>query len=44
MKSVLVAQYLTPFDPMDYSPPGSSVLGISLARILKWVAISYRVS
>ena len=25
---------------MDYSPPGSSVYGISLARILEWVAIS----
>ena len=27
-------------DPMDYSPPGSSVQGISQARILEWVAIS----
>ena len=27
-------------DPMDWSPPGSSVHGISQARILKWVAIS----
>ena len=27
-------------DPMDCSPPGSSVHGIFLARILKWVAIS----
>ena len=27
-------------DPMDYSPPGSSVHGISRARILEWVAIS----
>ena len=26
--------------PRDYSPPGSSVHGILLARILKWVAIS----
>ena len=26
--------------PVDYSPPGSSVHGILLARILKWVAIS----
>jgi len=25
---------------MDYSPPGSSVLGILQARILEWVAIS----
>ena len=27
-------------NPMDYSPPGSLVHGISQARILKWVAIS----
>ena len=26
-------------DPMDYSPPGSSVHGILLARILEWVAM-----
>ena len=28
-------------DPMDCSPPGSSVHGISQTRILEWVAISY---
>ena len=28
-------------DPMDYSPPGSSVHGTSKARILAWVAISF---
>ena len=28
-------------DPMDYSPPGSPVHGISQARILEWVAISF---
>ena len=28
-------------DPMDYSPPGSSVHGIFQARVLEWVAISY---
>ena len=27
-------------DPMDCSPPGSSVHGISQARILEWIAIS----
>ena len=27
--------------PMDCSPPGSSVHGISQARILEWVAISF---
>ena len=30
---------LTLCDPMDYSPPGSSVYGILPARILEWVAI-----
>ena len=35
-----VAQsYLTLYDPVDYSPPGSSVHGILQARILKWVAM-----
>ena len=29
------------YDPMDYSPPGSSVHEISQARILEWVAISF---
>ena len=28
-------------DPMDCSPPGSSVHGIFQARILEWVSISY---
>ena len=28
-------------NPMDCSPPGSSVHGISQARILKWVAVSF---
>ena len=27
-------------NPLDCSPPGSSVYGISQARILEWVAIS----
>ena len=41
MMKVLVAQsYLTISDPMDCSPPGSSVDGISQARILEWVAKS----
>ena len=31
----------TPSDPMDCSPPGSSVHGILQARILEWVAISF---
>ena len=32
---------LTLCDPMDYSPSGSSAHGISQARILEWVAISF---
>ena len=28
-------------DPMDYSPPSSSVHGILQARILEWVAILF---
>ena len=40
---VLVAQlYPTLCDPMDCSPPGSSVHGILQARILEWVAISFQ--
>ena len=31
---------LTLCNPMDCSPPGSSVRGVSQARILEWVAIS----
>ena len=31
---------LTLCDPMDCSPPGYSVRGISQARILEWIAIS----
>ena len=31
----------TLWDPMDCSPPGSSVHGILQARILEWVAISF---
>ena len=39
---VLIAQsYPTLYDPMDCSSPGSSVHGISQARILEWVAISF---
>ena len=39
---VLVAQLcLTLCNPMNYSPPGSSVPGILQARILEWVAILF---
>ena len=38
---MLIAQsFLTLCDPMDCSPPGSSVNEIFQARILEWVAIS----
>ena len=41
----LVAQLCpTLCDPMDCSPPGSSVHGILQARILEWVAISFSTS
>ena len=32
---------LTLCDPMDCSPPGSSIRGIFQARVLEWVAISF---
>ena len=32
---------LTLCDPIDGSPPGSSILGILQARTLEWVAISF---
>ena len=32
---------LTLSDPMDYSPPGSSVHGIFQARVLEWGAIAF---
>ena len=42
-----VAQYFqyssTLRDPMDCSPPGSSVHGIFQARVLEWVAIAFSV-
>ena len=41
-RKVLVTQLCpTLCDPIDCSPPGSSVHGIFQARILEWVAISY---
>ena len=39
---VLVTQLCpTVFDPIDCSPPGSSVHGILQERILEWVAIPF---
>ena len=37
---LVVKLYSTLYDPMDCSLPGSSVHGISQAKILEWVAIS----
>ena len=42
MHAYLVTQlYPTLCNPVDYSPPGSSVHGIFQARILEWVAIPF---
>ena len=38
---LVVKSCLTLFDPMDHSPPGFSVHGVSQARILEWVTISF---
>ena len=42
-KSFCVVTKLCPtlYNPIDCSPPGSSVHGISQARMLEWVAISF---
>ena len=40
-ESEVVQLCLTLCDPVDCSPPGSSVHGILQARILEWVAISF---
>ena len=40
-KELATQSCLTLCDPMDYSPPGSSVHGIFQERILEWVAISF---
>ena len=37
----LLQSCLTLRDPMDGSPPGSSVHGIFQARVLEWVAIAF---
>ena len=40
-KSVRCSLCLTLHDPMEYSPPGSSVHGILQARTLEWVTIPF---
>ena len=37
---LVTKSYPTLHDPVNYSPPGSSVHGISQARTQQWVAIS----
>ena len=37
----LLQSCLTLCDPIDSSPPGSTIPGILQARILEWVAFSY---
>ena len=41
VKVSVTQSYPTLCDPMNYSPPSSYVHGISQARILPWVAISF---
>jgi len=41
VKTVIAQSCLTPCGPMDWSPPGFSVHGISQAKILEWVAIPF---
>ena len=38
---VLVLSRVQHGDPMDWSPPGSSVHGILQTRILEWIAVSF---
>ena len=41
MNGLVTKSCLTLGNPMDYSPPGSSVHGILQERILEWVAIPF---
>ena len=41
IKVLITQSCLILCDPMNYSPPGSSVHGILQTRILEWVAISF---
>ena len=41
VSALLLQLCLTLCDPMDCSPMGSSAHGISQARILEWVAVSF---
>ena len=39
MHAKSLQSYATLYNPMDCSPPGSSVLGILQTRILEWIAM-----
>ena len=41
VKSEVAQSYPTLSDPMDCSPPGSSIRGIFQARVLEWGAIAF---
>ena len=41
MKVIVIKLFQTVCDPVDCSPPVSSVHGILQARILEWVAIPF---
>ena len=41
VKEIVIQLCLILCDPMDYSPPSSSVHGILQVRILEWVAVPY---
>ena len=41
MKVKSLSRFRSLCDPMDCSLPGSSICGISQARILEWVAVSF---
>ena len=40
-ESEVAQSCLAPSDPMDCSPPGSSVHGIFQVRVLEWAAIAF---
>ena len=41
MLLLLLSRFSRVRDPIDGSPPGSTILGILQARTLEWVAISF---
>ena len=43
-ESEVTQSCLTLSDPMDCSPPGSSIHGIFQARVLEWAAIAFFIS